>query len=115
MSGPQAIRVKRKIVKRTKHFNRPYCERFLRIGTSWRRPRGIDNPIRRRYRGMKRMAKIGFGTDKRARHQLPNGFKKFLVKNLEDMDVLLMNNRKFCAEIAANLSARKKALIIKKA
>ena len=115
MSGPKAIRVKRKIVKRSKHFTRPYFERFQRIGSSWRRPRGIDNPIRRRYRGMARMAKIGFGNDKKTRHQLPNGFKKFLVKNLEDMDVLLMNNRKFCAEIAANLSARKKALIIKKA
>eukprot|EP00828_Plagiopyla_frontata_P019415 TRINITY_DN2480_c0_g1_i9.p3 TRINITY_DN2480_c0_g1~~TRINITY_DN2480_c0_g1_i9.p3 ORF type:complete len:140 (+),score=29.36 TRINITY_DN2480_c0_g1_i9:1-420(+) len=115
MTGPQAIKVKRKIVKRTKHFERPYSDRFMRLGTSWRRPRGIDNPIRRRYRGMKKMAKIGFGTDKRARYQLPNGFKKFLVKNLEDMDVLLMNNRKYCAEIAANLSARKKAVIIKKA
>ena len=108
MSGPSAIRVKRKIAKRTKHFDRPYSDRFMRLGKSWRRPRGIDNPIRRRYRGMKKMAKIGFGTDKTTRYQLPNGFKKLLIKNLADLDVLLMNNRKFCGEIAANLSARTK-------
>ena len=62
--------------------------------------------MRRRFRGNKPMPKIGYGNDKKTRFHLPNGLKKFLVHNVRDLDVLLMNNRTFCAEIAHNVSAR---------
>jgi large subunit ribosomal protein L32e len=55
------------------------------------------------------MPKVGYGSDKKTRYYLPNGYKKFVVHNIKDLDVLLMNNRKFCAEIAHNVSSRKKA------
>ena len=62
--------------------------------------------MRRRFRGNKPMPKIGYGNDKKTRFHLPNGLKKFVVNNVKDLDVLLMNNRTFCAEIAHNVSAR---------
>ena len=52
------------------------------------------------------MPKIGYGNDKKTRFHLPNGLKKFVVNNVKDLDVLLMNNRTFCAEIAHSVSAR---------
>lgn len=52
------------------------------------------------------MPKIGYGSDKKTKFYLPNGLMKFVVKNVKDLDVLLMNNRKFCAEIAHNVSSR---------
>ena len=52
------------------------------------------------------MPKIGYGSDKKTKFHLPNGYKKFVVKNVKDLDVLLMNNRSFCAEIAHNVSSR---------
>ena len=39
---------------------------------------------------------------------LPNGFKPFLIKNLSDLEILLMNNKYYCGVIAAALSARTK-------
>jgi hypothetical protein len=62
--------------------------------------------MRRRFRGNKKMPKIGYGSDKATRYYLPNGLKKFVVHNAKDLDVLLMNNRTFCAEIAHNVSSR---------
>jgi ribosomal protein L32E len=62
--------------------------------------------MRRRFRGNKKMPKIGYGSDNATKFFLPNGLKKFVVHNAKDLDVLLMNNRTFCGEIAHNVSSR---------
>ena len=102
--------------KRTLKFTRFQSDLYGgRLAESWRRPRGIDNRMRRRFRGNKPMPKIGYGNDKKTRFYLPNGLKKFIVHNSSDLDVLLMNNRTFCAEIAHNVSSRKRSEIVKRA
>lgn len=67
---------------------------------------GIDNRMRRRFRGNKKMPKIGYGSDNTTKFFLPNGLKKFVVHNVKDLDVLLLNNRTFAAEIAHNVGSR---------
>ncbi len=39
------------------------------------------------------MPNIGYGTDKKTRHYLPNGFKKFVVHNVKELALLMMHNR----------------------
>lgn len=74
---------KSKIVKkRTKSFKRFQSDRFMRVGQSWRRPRGIDNRVRRRFRGTMEMPKIGYGAAKATRDVLPCGFRKFVVRKV---------------------------------
>ena len=44
-----------------------------------------------------------------------NGFKRFLIRAPQDIELLLMNNRVYAGEIAANISARNRTAIINRA
>ena len=114
--APAALRKIKKQVKRAKRFTKHECEDYPnKLTTAWRRPRGIDSRVRRQFRGNKPLVKIGYGTKRDHRHVLASGFKKFLVRTPSDIEMLLMNNRVYAAEIANNLSARKREQIVKRA
>ena len=78
--------------KQKKHPNRFASDKYKRIGKSWRTPHGIDSRIRRKFRGNQALPGIGNKTNKKSRHDLPSGLKKFLIKNVKDIEMLLMNN-----------------------
>lgn len=88
---------------------------LLHEQTSWRRPKGIDSRFRRKFKGLPYMPNVGYGTAKKTKHTLPNGFLKFVVKNVKDLELLMMHNRKYCAEIAHNVSALKRKAIVERA
>ncbi|KAI8057725.1 60S ribosomal protein L32 [Syncephalis plumigaleata] len=103
------------VKKRTKRFTRHQSDRFLRVDASWRKPKGIDNRVRRRFKGQIAMPNIGYGSNKKTRHLMPSGFKKFLVSNVKELEMLLMQNRTYAAEIAHNVSSRKRIQIVERA
>ncbi|XP_013782699.1 60S ribosomal protein L32-like [Limulus polyphemus] len=108
--------VKHRIVKkRLKKFIRHQSDRYAKIKPNWRKPKGIDNRVRRRFKGQYLMPNIGYGSAKKTKHVLPNGFKKVLVHNSRDLEMLLMQNRRYCAEIAHGISSRKRKEIVERA
>mmetsp|Transcript_31363 Transcript_31363/g.48671 ORF Transcript_31363/g.48671 Transcript_31363/m.48671 type:complete len:137 (+) Transcript_31363:43-453(+) len=115
MAGAQPLRRKKIIKKRTAKFTRFECEDFKGMKNHWRKPRGIDNRMRRKFRGNKPMVSVGYGSDNKTKFVLPAGFKKFLIKCPKDLEILLMNNRTFIGELAHSLSARTKAAIVRRA
>ncbi|KAL7773335.1 hypothetical protein CFE70_003299 [Pyrenophora teres f. teres 0-1] len=98
-----------------KRFNRHQSDRFMCVDPSWRKPKGIDNRVRRRFKGQAAMPKIGYGSNRKTRHMMPSGHKAFVVNNVADVDLLLMHNSTFAAEIAHAVSARKRIDIIARA
>lgn len=105
-----------KIVKKKQTtFDRFESDRHIRLNRSWRRPRGIDCRVRRRFRGVLRTPKIGYGSNNKTRNLLANYKKKFVVNNVQELDLLLCNNEKYCAEIAASVGAVKRIQIIRRA
>merc|ERR1712086_349561 len=84
--------VKHKIVKkRTLKFKRFQSDRKVTVKESWRKPRGIDGRFRRKFKGLP-----------------PH-------PNVAGLDLLLMHNRKYCAEVAHNVSAQNRKAIVERA
>jgi len=108
---------KPKIVKkRTKSFERHQYQQFMRIGrSSWRKSKGIDSRVRRRFKGTIPQPSIGYGSSKTTRNLLPNGFLKFVVHSPKELEMLMMHNRKYCAEIGHSVSSRLRKLIVQRA
>merc|ERR1712181_138671 len=93
------------VKKRTKKFTRHQSDRYDQLKRNWRRPKGIDNRVRRKFKGMYKMPNIGYGSAASTRHMLPSGFKK----------VLMMTNKTFCAEIARGVSAKNRKTLVERA
>merc|ERR1712149_14254 len=69
--------VKTKIVKKFgRKFKRYQSDRKIAVKESWRHPRGIDGRQRRKFRGIGPQPNVGYGSNKKTRHILPNGFLK---------------------------------------
>merc|ERR1711939_84790 len=109
--------VRRKIVKKiTSTPNRFQSHQWKRVNPdSHRKVRGIDCFTRRRMKGTQKMPKIGSKQDHKTRHLLPNGFKKMLICNEKDLELLLMNNRHYCGEISQRIGVGKRLRIVQRA
>jgi large subunit ribosomal protein L32e len=116
MAGPIPLVKKTKVKKRTKQFVRHQSDQFWRIGrSSWRKPKGIDGRVRRRFKGAIPMPSIGYGTDKETRNIHPHGFKTVVVNNVSELEMLLMHNRSYAATVGKSVSSRVRREIVTRA
>merc|ERR1712159_423982 len=107
----------KKIIKKIKRGPRRFqSHQWKRVNPdSHRKVRGIDCFTRRRMKGTQKMPKIGSKQDHKTRHLLPNGFKKLLICNEKDLELLLMNNRTYCGEIANSTGVSKRLRMVQRA
>lgn len=83
--------------------------------SSWRKPRGIDSPQRRRWKSQITLPSVGFGTNTKTRNLLPNGFYKVVVHNAAELEAVMVQNRKYCAEIAHDVGAKLRKELVARA
>jgi len=116
MAGPISLNKKTIVKKRTKKFARHQSDLFMRIrDSSWRKPKGIDGRVRRRFKGALPMPNIGYGSDKSTRNICPNGFKSVVVNNVSELEMLMMHNRTYAATVAHSVSSRIRKDIVQRA
>lgn len=67
-----------------------------RTPTPWHRTHlfpALPPSTHSKFKGMASMPNCGYGTNKKDRHVLPNGFLKFVVHNVGELELLMMHNR----------------------
>jgi len=116
MAGVQPLNKKTIVKKRTKKFARHQADQFKRIArSSWRKPKGIDGRVRRRFKGALPMPSIGYGSNKKTRNVSPNGFKTVVINNVSELEMLMMHNRVYTATVGHSVSTRVRREILARA
>jgi large subunit ribosomal protein L32e len=94
-------------------FKRGEWFRYKKLGTSWRRPRGVTNKIRRnrKYRAPK--VRIGYGKPGAVRGYHPSGFTEVLIHNVDDLEGI--DPKVEAARIGATVGTRKRRIIVEAA
>merc|ERR1711944_241192 len=89
----QSVSTKKIVRKRNKRFIRHQSDRFDRVDQSWRKPKGIDSRVRRRFKGQTLMPSIGYGTKASDQNRCKDqkNFKKFVVNNVAELNVHVTN------------------------
>jgi len=95
-------------------FKRQESWRYVRLQSTWRRPKGKDNHQRKQLgRGRPGLVKVGYGGPRVARGLHPSGFTDNLVHTISDLQEL--DPKKDGVRLGHSVGAKKRREIISRA
>jgi large subunit ribosomal protein L32e len=109
----KALKTRKRVKKSKPKFARSESWRYVKLKTSWRKPRGLDHKMRRKIKGWPPTVSTGYKGPKVARGLHPSGYREVLVHNAKDLSKI---NPKFeAARIAHTVGKKKRVQIVAEA
>jgi len=109
----ELLELRRSVAEQRPRFVRPESWRYVRLHPEWRKPKGLDNKIRKSFKGYPKRVKIGYGGPATARGYHPSGHLDVLVHNPAQLDELIPERD--AVRIGRRVGAKKRAAILKRA
>ena len=109
-TAEKALELRERVKKKKPSFVRQESWRYKRLSQSWRRPRGLDNKMRRKIKGWPPTVNVGYRGPKVARGLHPSGYKEVLAYNTKDLEGI--DPKTQAIKIAHTVGKRKRAKIL---
>ena len=112
MDKKALLELRKKIKTRKPNYLRQDYHKKKRLGTKWRKAKGIQSKVRLGKGGHRKKVRIGYCSPKAVKHLHKSGLKKIMVYNVEDLDKIKKDQE---GAIIAKIGKRKKINVVNKA
>lgn len=108
-----ALKSRKRAKRKKPDFARHESWRFVKLKENWRRPRGLDNKMRRKIKGWPPTVSAGYKGPKVSCGLHPSGYREVLVHNPGELAAI--DPKTQAARVAHTVGKRKRLKIIAKA
>lgn len=112
-AAEKALKLRERAKMKKPKFVRQESWKYFRLKENWRRPRGLDNRVRKKIKGWPPPVSSGYGGPKVARGLHPSGYEEVLVYNAENLKGI--DPKTQAVRIAHTVGKRKRVKIITEA